>query len=507
MKRAKIICLALVLLSAGSLLFDGAGKQSATGVPASSYTGDLPFVTLKYYNVGQKSPDHDMVIEKLNEELRNRLNCEIAIEYMSWADYQQKYQLVFASGEQFDAIVSASWMDYAGMAVKNAFLELKPEFIRQYAPYIADLIPQDGWDQTKINGKMYMLLQSTREYNHYLVEIRGDLREKYGLPPIETYDDLERYLAAVKKNNPELIPLSLGAVGSISNWMYLWNLTHDRYRVGESYIQLYYVDYKNPNKILNFFEQPDAKDFITMMNRWQKAGYWSRNVLSSTEDSTADFTNGLAAACIGASINLEGCYQRDLIENDGAWKVEFYDLTSKGKNKVPPYPYINAGSSLNRNAKNPERWLMAMDLLRKDRDLNNLVTYGLQGVHWEYESDGTTVKGIPVPPENGYGDSLQWIVRNINYQVPYTEKSSPWFRNNFDEVVSRAVTLPVSGFLFTDTNVRNEVAALADVFQQYAFPLICGFTDPSELPAVVQRMKTAGIDTIIAEMQKQLDNY
>jgi len=85
-----------------------------------------------------------------------------------------------------------------------------------------------------------------------------------------------------------------------SNWIVLWNLMHNRFQVGELAIQLFYVDINNPGaKVVNFLEQPDAREFISMMNRWQKAGYWSRSALSSTQMPQDDFKNGIAASCIG----------------------------------------------------------------------------------------------------------------------------------------------------------------------------------------------------------------
>ena len=64
------------------------------------------------------------------------------------------------------------------------------------------------------------------------------------------------------------------------------------------------------------------------------------------------------------------------------------------------------------------------------------------------------------------------------------------------------------GFVFDDTNVVNEVTACTNVIQQYAYGLEVGAVDvDTVLPEFQQALKDAGIDTIIAEKQSQLDAW
>jgi len=172
------------------------------------------------------------------------------------------------------------------------------------------------------------------------------------------------------------------------------------------------------------------------------------------------------------------------------------------------YPYNAGGIAINRNSKNSERVLKMVDLFRKDRDLNHLAQMGIKEIHWDYQADGITLKENlpPIPPDQLYGGAITWgPFRNVEYAVPYTSRNSPWFRNIFDNAVTRELTIPATAFLFDDSSVKTEEASVGDVYQQYVLPLILGFTDPSELPNVLQRTKSAGIDKIIAEMQKQMD--
>ena len=56
--------------------------------------------------------------------------------------------------------------------------------------------------------------------------------------------------------------------------------------------------------------------------------------------------------------------------------------------------------------------------------------------------------------------------------------------------------------------MNTEIAAVQTVVAQYATSLNCGALDPSKaLPEFIAAMKDAGVDTIIAENQRQFDEW
>ena len=56
--------------------------------------------------------------------------------------------------------------------------------------------------------------------------------------------------------------------------------------------------------------------------------------------------------------------------------------------------------------------------------------------------------------------------------------------------------------------MADEIAATSNVRNKYYKALIVGAVDPDEyLPKMNEELKAAGMDTIIAESQKQLDAY
>ena len=63
-------------------------------------------------------------------------------------------------------------------------------------------------------------------------------------------------------------------------------------------------------------------------------------------------------------------------------------------------------------------------------------------------------------------------------------------------------------FIFDPSSVQNEYIALTNVWDEYSSQLMFGFVDPDEkTPELVEKLKAAGLDTYMAEKQRQLDEW
>ena len=73
---------------------------------------------------------------------------------------------------------------------------------------------------------------------------------------------------------------------------------------------------------------------------------------------------------------------------------------------------------------------------------------------------------------------------------------------------AKGVESSAFGFIFDRTGMDTQIAALDNVYNQYAPSLGSGTVDPEEyVPKFVDALKMAGVDAIIEEKQKQLDTY
>ena len=71
-----------------------------------------------------------------------------------------------------------------------------------------------------------------------------------------------------------------------------------------------------------------------------------------------------------------------------------------------------------------------------------------------------------------------------------------------------AKAIPAFGYVFDQTNVETELAALANVGEEYALSLCVGSVDPATaLPEFLDKLEAAGMSKVIEEANIQLDAY
>ena len=168
-------------------------------------------VTLVMYLIGDRPVDNDEVFAKINERLKAEINATIEVKFMSWSEYEQKYPLIFASGEDWDIIYTADWCFYNAQATKQGFYEITEDALKTYAPMTAETMYPEAWEQAKVDGKVYMLPMNYKEITAYVYMARGDLMDKYGITSVSSLDEAEAYMDAIVQNEPSLIPIDVGS--------------------------------------------------------------------------------------------------------------------------------------------------------------------------------------------------------------------------------------------------------------------------------------------------------
>jgi putative aldouronate transport system substrate-binding protein len=84
-----------------------------------------------------------------------------------------------------------------------------------------------------------------------------------------------------------------------------------------------------------------------------------------------------------------------------------------------------------------------------------------------------------------------------------TRKWDAFRKFNSDSIASKSL-----GFNFDNEPVKNEIAACINVYREYTPGLISGTVDSDKvLPEFLAKLKAAGLEKVIAEKQKQLDQW
>lgn len=113
-----------------------ADKGTASTETASSGETGLDTseeVELVMYVVSNEPAKQQELTDNMNKIFKEKLNCTLKINYIGWAEYPNKYPLLFSSGEAFDMAYAATWLNFSALAQKGAFMNLD-ELWPTYAP-------------------------------------------------------------------------------------------------------------------------------------------------------------------------------------------------------------------------------------------------------------------------------------------------------------------------------------------------------------------------------------
>jgi putative aldouronate transport system substrate-binding protein len=515
-KSLKLMTMLVALSMAVSVAFTGCKKEPAsTGTdntkPSESKVDLTEKVTLKMYiNQPALKEDEPAVIEELNKRLEKEFNTVLEVEGTN----SDKYNLILSSGQYFDLIFTANWKQYGSNAMKNAFMEITPEMLEKYAPDVKKNTPQEAWNQTLINKKMYMIPGIIEGYNPKIVAIRGDLRKKYNVPEVKSISDLEVYMDAIVKNEKGMTPISMQVVE-------IPFLQEELYLQKNGYAQagndvrsfpwgLYKIKDTSSSKLTNMLEDPEYLTVLKKIREWNEKGYIAKGSLTNTQlGQGGQIANGKAAVLF-QNIGTANGLPNNTKETHPDWTYEILDTTF-GQSILKESP-AGGGVALYAKTKYPERALMVINYLRYNKEANLLAQRGFKGKHWDVapgQSDENVT--VPGPDVAKFGSGFTWGPwRNSQYQSKPDPKSTvPGYTELFNDFGKRASNPPLQGFNFDTTNVKTELTAIQQVYQQYGLPLEGGFVaDVDKAFADYKaKLKAAGFDKVFAELQKQADDY
>lgn len=483
-------------------------QQTATAAPTANALDTSKEVKLKMYLLGDHNADCDLVYGEVNKMLKQDINATVEVSFMSWSDYQQKYPLVFASGEDFDLIYSASWCFYNAQAVKGAYKEITQDMLKTYMPKTAETMYPAAWSQAKVNDKVYMIPMNYKELNPYVFMVRGDLMEKYNIPDIKSIEDFGSYLDAVAKNEPQLIPCDIGSDQDCDAlfWTYGQGLIKDHLDVvgARQTLMGYDSSDKTAAKLFLITQTPGFASYVKLAKEWKDKGYWSKSALVNKTNVQNSFVGGKSASAILNANTASGTF----ISTNQAhpdWKIKVFDaMNGKG---VIQREYTRNGMSINANSKNVERSLMTLELFRNDERYFDLTTYGIKGTHYDLTSDNSVkpldaTANYPIDGNCNWGWRSDKLFKKIDGGIPNLDE----LRKGWADV---ATTHPMQFFNFDDSSVTNEVAACNNIFNTSYKALIMGFTDDTDgdIAKLNDKYKQAGIDKILAAAQVQVDEF
>jgi putative aldouronate transport system substrate-binding protein len=491
-KSKKMMLTAVMALALSGSLLISCGKGKGTGASSGEATN------LVMYVIGDRPAGQDKPDANFNELLKKKMNCTLTVNWIPWADFTNKYPLLFSSGEEFDMAYTAAWLNFTSLAQKGAFKDLD-KLWPEYAPKNFARQSDAAKQEATVAGHYYCVPTLLATYTAYGPIYRTDVLEGTDWNgKMNTFEDVEKYCDIVKKNHPELDPIDIYAQGSEWDDTYMYSIGYRSSKNATNDFLFYDPEDKNP-KVITYYECDKIPQFLDMMARWNKKGFFPKSALADTDSTKTQ--NGKAAM---RTHNID-TYQGYAILHP-EWKFKYQAMNKY----VTHLPFTQDAMVIPNTAKNPEKAMQLWELITNDREVFDAFFYGILGTTYSANDKGE----YKILDTNLYALSDMWAARTIDFTrngegTPgdyQTQKAGyEQFMKSGPEA-ERAVKF--EAFAIDTSKIETEYAACQNVHQQYWWPLELGYTDAKKgLSDYKAKMEAAGIEKVRAEIQRQLDAY
>ncbi|QJD86847.1 ABC transporter substrate-binding protein [Cohnella herbarum] len=485
---------------------EASSSQPAKETPQET----LDPVELTYYFPGSPQKDLQTVEDALNKLVQPKINATVRLKLIDWGAYEEKMKVMMGSGDPYDLAWTAAGTNNYFQNVANGAYAPLDELIDQYAPDTKNGIPDMFWDAVRVKGKVYgvpVFQQSTAGYGYIIQKAVAD---KYNLDwkSVTKLSDLTPFLETVKKNEPNLIPWEYSQGGDpflTAPPMFGLETLGDAKTPGDLYLN-------DGGKVINQYETPEFKEYITMMRDWFSKGYMRKDA-ATLKETSADRKAGKNALQIG-QIDIDTlAFEQAGMEASGRMSQFNKDNHSYDLQFVKPLLTTDKAAAtitaISANSPNKERAMMLLNLLNTDKEIYNTIVWGVEGKHYTKVAENR----IETNPDGGYQTFAPWEFGNM--KLSYLFEGDPKggevdnkFTNMWVDLNENATPSNALGFVFDFTPVKTEKANVDAVIDELYFALASGSIDPDKyLPQFLDKLKRAGSDTIIAEKQKQLDTW
>lgn len=506
----KIMLRFMALFFTISLSLAGCGKNADTSVTEANSTdggntevettASLPEVEISiYFPGGDSTGDEGLVYEKVNKITKEKINATINFQSLS-SGYQDKLSVMMAASEEFDICFTSSWcLNYLSAVAKGYYVPLD-DLLKNYAPKLYSSMSEDIWNAVRVKGSIYAVPNQQIFARSSLLSIPEEYAKKYGFDVKAInfnsfkIEDLEPYLEKFKNGEKDKYPFRM------NNWTNNdWSGYYKLDLLGGGNVPGAILINDSSLKVFNQFESDQYKNYITLMKSWNDKGYLrSKDFLVNREQlSTSKDSGKMTGAYVGSTWapGVDAIMTKE-------WNTPMV-CAAMSESTLYTSGITGTLDAISRTSNNPESAMMFLELLNSDVELYNLITWGIEGKHY-IKKEGNYIEPIP---DIKYAAVPNWLIATqFNSLLTEGQPEDIWEQTK--KLNKEAKASPALGFSFDPTPVKTEISNCSAIIQEYDQGLSYGLLDLNvDYPTFVDKLKKAGSDKIVEEMQKQLDAW
>ncbi len=523
MKKIKsLLALLLVLAMAVTMLAACGNSESTTdtGSDVSSDTDtdtpdaedsedveeeDMAEINVMIMSLGPIGEGYKEVEEQINAITEEKINTHVTLNYVEAGSYAEQLSLAITGNEQIDLCLTTpiQTAGFSSMVAQNQLVPLN-DLLPKYAPETLATVG-DYIKGTTVNGNIYAVTTYRNLTSSAYIIMRKDLLESSGqldaANNMATWTDYENILKVVTSQN-DIAGVSGndgdGTVITLQNaWLDTETLADSSVydNLGDTY-KIIAVD--GNGKVFNYFASEKYKAMLDRVRSWYEKGYVYKD--SATTEEMGDNlikANVTFSTVINSELGVEAAHKAST----------GYDLVAK---KLVTNP-VTTGSTTKFtwavpvSAKEQEAAVKFLNLMYTDKDIANLLAWGVEGRDFE------VVDGVAKYPEGVDASTVSYHTADFLYGnqfLVYPWEGSPAdLRDQAMAEMNAGGASSYLGFSCDTSTVANELTAIANVIGEYKAGLETGTLDSATYDEFLARLQAAGVDKVVESYQTQLDAW
>ncbi|MDF2650388.1 MAG: family 1 extracellular solute-binding protein [Paenibacillus sp.] len=528
LKRISVALLALTVLGA-TACSNSKQDQASSSPKDSTKQAALAPVTLKGMLFGDQPKDMPLVFGEFEKRTKDTLNTKLNIQWNPISDHKQKVKLMMAAGEEMDFVFEADFVSLKELVPQGAYAQLDKYFNNDAYPGLKKAFSPEFIEANKrYDGHLYTIPFTQYFFDINVVYLRKDLREKYGLQPIKSYADLQKFYDKVLENEKGMTPLALRGnrgyqditgvdnvnpelptvrpVGIVKDWPVWVRLSDDLKKVEEVVMQ------GDPASEWAKLPAPynTMKSTFPQYDKWAEWNKYLEKDVVSQKDDKGYFMSGKAASFY-ATLSEYSQNKKKLKETMPGADLEMFVLNPKARDLKPQAIGVdykaNNSLAIPANSKNIDRTMKFFDTLFSSKENHDLIEYGIEGKHWQAVGDNQ-IKLLDESKNYTFpGYEFTWnptmirlnseLDENVKKYYEYSAKPDTYFLS------------PLRKFQFDNTNFKSEYANVSSKVDPFSQLLKAGQIKDWEAQTTKLKgeLDALGMDKLRVELKKQLQAY
>lgn len=463
-------------------------------------------ITLNWMIYGERYKEADSVFEEFNKNLQEFLpGVTVEFEVVDKDEYQEKWDMKMAIGERVDlAWFGNDIMNYTEEVRKGSFMVLD-YLLKTHGEVLSETIPEYMWNVEKIDGNIYgipvdgPLYRSNRAmvFDKVLMNRFGNLEEiievnqKHLYTTKECFEVFEEFLKNARDHNAIGTGVSYQSVSRLAD---------------KGYEGIYGVDspfviriFDEELKVYNKYELESYQACFETMAEWNQKKYIRENTKSFIDPSSEE------GKVKGSIMFMDEYGEKGTVPEMTKTEYDAVYADMEG------YRYIGYDGCRNslvipKSAHYPQQAVQLINLLYSEegQGLYRLLANGIEKKHYIVVKDNVIAR----MSDNGDGYLYQLSPTTIgNVWQNYEKKEG-----EFQQIIAyneEAMISPLVGFSMDTRMIAMEMEKINLIVNEYRDELCSGSSSDwrALYDEFIMKMKEAGSDKIIEEMQKQIDKF